>query len=316
VSPSSSAPATTESPALIKAIPARHPWRWVGAAVILACAATFANTLINNKAFQWSFMWGHIFDPPILEGARTTILITILAMVLGVVLGVVVAVMRLSSNPVLAGTAWVYTWFFRAVPRLVLLFTVGNLGVLSKTIDLGLPLDWLWEDLFGIDITFTFVQLDSNTLVRGFMAGLIGLALSEAAYMAEIVRAGILSVDTGQAEAAQALGMSRGLTLRRIVLPQALRVIVPPTGNEAIAMLKDTSLLIAIPVTTELFFQISAVGSRTFQIFPMFVAACLWYLAMASLLMVGQYFLERRFSRGYTGATPAVRVPAGGEGGA
>jgi polar amino acid transport system permease protein len=307
-------PAAPGSPALIKAMPARHPGRWVVAALILAVAATFLNTLINNKAFQWSFLLDHLFDPPILQGARTTVVITVLAMVFGVLLGIAVAVLRLSDNPVLAGTAWFYTWFFRAVPRLVLLFTVGNLGVLSRTIDLGLPLDWLWEDLFGVDLSFAFVRLDSNTLVRGFTAGLIGLALSEAAYMAEIVRAGILAVDTGQAEAAQALGMTRSQTLRRIVLPQALRVIVPPTGNEAIAMLKDTSLLIAVPVTSELFFQISAVGSRTFQIFPMFVAACLWYLAMASLLMVGQYFLERRFARGFNGAT-RTRIPVGGEGG-
>jgi polar amino acid transport system permease protein len=315
VTDQTTAPAAAGSPALIKAVPARHPWRWLVAGLILAVAATFLNTLINNKAFQWSFMWQHMFSRPILEGARTTIVITVLAMLFGVVLGVLVAVLRLSQNPVLAGTAWVYTWFFRAVPRLVLLFTVGNLGVLSRTIDLGLPLDWLWNDIFGIHLTYAFVHLDSNTLVRGFLAGLIGLALSEGAYMAEIVRAGILSVDTGQAEAAQALGMSRGLTLRRIVLPQALRVIVPPTGNETIAMLKDTSLLIAIPVTTELVFQLSAVGARTFQIFPMYVAACLWYLAMASVLMVGQYFLERRFARGYAGMKRTVRVPAGVVGG-
>jgi polar amino acid transport system permease protein len=135
--------------------------------------------------------------------------------------------------------------------------------------------------------------------VTGFVAGLLGLALSEAAYMAEIVRAGIQSVDPGQQEAAQACGMGRGVTLRRIILPQAMRVIVPPTGNETIAMLKDTSLVAFVPVTNELFFQLQAIGARTFQVFPMLVAACLWYLALTSVLMVGQYFLERYFSRGF-----------------
>ena len=131
------------------------------------------------------------------------------------------------------------------------------------------------------------------------MAGLLGLALSEAAYMAEIVRAGMKAVDPGQQEAAHALGMARGTTLRRIVLPQAMRVIVPPTGNETIAMLKDTSLVAFVPVTNELFFQLQAIGARTFQVFPMLVAACLWYLALTSVLMVGQFYVERYFSKGF-----------------
>ena len=157
--------------------------------------------------------------------------------------------------------------------------------------------------------TCAFLGLDGNQIFRGFTAGLIGLALSEGAYMAEIVRAGIQSVDPGQTEAASALGMSRGTTMRRIVLPQAMRVIIPPTGNETIAMLKDTSLLIAVPVTTELNFQLRAIGSRTFQIIPLAVASILWYLALSSVLMVGQYFLERRFSRGFgTRETRAQRV--------
>ena len=135
-------------------------------------------------------------------------------------------------------------------------------------------------------------------ILTGFVAGMLALGLSEAAYMAEIVRAGIQSVDEGQTEAAAALGMSRAQIMRRIVLPQAMRVIIPPTGNETIAMLKDTSLVAFVPVTAELFFQLKAVGSRTFQVFPMYVAACLWYLALTSVLLVGQYYLERHFSKG------------------
>ena len=286
-------------PETIKAVPVRHPGRWVAIVIIAILVAMFVHMLVTNPAFQWGFMFDNMFRPPVIEGARTALLVTILAMILGVALGIVVAVMRLSPNPILSSAAWVYTWFFRAVPRVVLLVLFGNLGILYGRYELGLPFDRQFAHLIGIDLHARFFGLDARTVVTGFMAGLLGLALSEAAYMAEIVRAGIQAVDPGQQEAAQACGMSRGLTLRRIVLPQAMRVIVPPTGNETIAMLKDTSLLAFVPVTNELFFQLQAIGARTFQVFPMLVAACLWYLAMTSVLMVGQYFLERYFSRGF-----------------
>jgi polar amino acid transport system permease protein len=211
----------------------------------------------------------------------------------------VIAVMRLSPNPIVSGAAWVYVWFFRAIPRIVLLFFVANLGALYATYDLGFPFDRQLMGLFGFDGDLRFLGLNGNQIFAGFTAGLIGLVLSEGAYMAEIVRAGIQSVDPGQAEAASALGMSRGATMRRIVLPQAMRVIIPPTGNETIAMLKDTSLLIAVPVTSELNFQLRAIGSRTFQVIPLAVASILWYVGLSSVLMVGQYFLERRYSRGF-----------------
>ena len=292
---------TTQRPAtpeMIKAIPVRHPGRWIASAVIAVLAAMFIHMLVTNPVFQWGFMFDNMFTPAVLRGARTTLIMTVLAMVLGVLLGIVLAVMRLSPNPVVSGAAWGYVWFFRAIPRIVLLFFIANLGALYATYDLGFPFDQQLMSLFGFEGDWRFLSLDGNQIFVGFTAGLLGLALSEGAYMAEIVRAGIQSVEPGQAEAASALGMSRGKTTRRIVLPQAMRVIIPPTGNETIAMLKDTSLLIAVPVTAELSFQLRAVGSRTFQIIPMAVAAILWYLALTSLLMVGQYFLEKRFSRG------------------
>jgi polar amino acid transport system permease protein len=303
-------------PEAIRAVPVRHPGRWVAIVVIAILVAMFVHMLVTNPAFQWGFMFDNMFRPPVIEGVRTALLVTILAMLLGVALGIVIAVMRLSPNPVLSSTAWVYTWFFRAVPRVVLLVLFGNLGILYARYELGLPFDRQLAHLAGIDLHARIFGMDARTLVTGFMAGLLGLALSEAAYMAEIVRAGIQSVDPGQQEAAQACGMSRGLTLRRIVLPQAMRVIVPPTGNETIAMLKDTSLLAFVPVTNELFFQLQAIGARTFQVFPMLVAACLWYLAMTSVLMIGQFFLERYFSRGFgTGGRQArARVRAGSVG--
>lgn len=281
-------PASPARPETIQAVPVRHPGRWVAIAVIALLAAMFVNMLVTNPVFNWSFMVQNMFRSPVLEGVRTTLIMTILAMVVGIVLGVVMAVMRLSPNPIVRYAAWLYVWFFRAVPRFVLLVICGGLGLFYNPYTFGLPF-----------LHVTFFSLDANTISKGFTAGLIGLGLSEGAYMAEIVRAGLTSVDGGQTEAAQALGMSRMMTLRRVVLPQAMRIIVPPTGNETIAMLKDTSLLLAVPVTNELFFQLEAIGNRTFQVAPMLVAACLWYLALSSILMVGQYFLERRFSRGF-----------------
>ncbi|MFI7522153.1 amino acid ABC transporter permease [Micromonospora globbae] len=288
-------------PEPIRAVPVRHPGRWVTVAVLAVLAAMFVHVLVTNDAFNWSFMVDKMFRPPIIEGLlRGTVLMTVSAMVIGVALGVVVAIMRLSDNPILRGVAWLYTWFFRAVPRLVLLAVFGNIGILWSRIEFGVPFDTQLGQLFGIDnLQLRLFGFSSRDILTGFMAGLLGLALSEAAYMAEIVRAGIQSVDPGQTEAAQALGMSRGQLLRRVVLPQAMRVIIPPTGNETIAMLKDTSLLLYVPVSVELFFQLDAVGKRTFQIFPMYVAACLWYLFLTSILLVGQYFLERHFGKGY-----------------
>jgi len=303
-------------PEAITAVPVRHPGRWVATVVLAIVAAMFVHMLVTNDAFQWRFMLDNMFRPPVIEGVRTSLLLTVLSMVIGVALGIVIAMMRLSPNPILSGAAWLYTWFFRAVPRIVLLILFGNLGILYASYGFGLPFDRQLGDLVGIDLNARLFSLDARTILTGFMAGLLGLALSEAAYMAEIVRAGMKAVDPGQQEAAHALGMTRGATLRRIVLPQAMRVIVPPTGNETIAMLKDTSLVAFVPVTNELFFQLQAIGARTFQVFPMLVAACLWYLAMTSVLMVGQYFLERYFSRGFGTGGRQPRIRAAGPGGA
>jgi polar amino acid transport system permease protein len=297
-------------PEPIQAVPVRHHSRWVAVAAIAILAAMFVHLLVTNKSFQWRFMVDNMFRPPVMEGVRGTILLTVFSMLIGVVLGITIAIMRLSSNPILSGMAFLYTWFFRAVPRLVLAVLFGGLGTLWPRIGLGLPFDTYIGRLFGIhDLHARIFDVNANNLLSGFVAGMLALALSEAAYMAEIVRAGIQSVDVGQGEAAEALGLTRGQTLRRVVLPQAMRVIVPPTGNETIAMLKDTSLVAYTPVTTELFFQLQAVGHRTFQVFPMLVAACLWYLFLSSILMVVQYFVERHFSRGYGArASLALRI--------
>ena len=290
---------TEDRPGTIDAVPVRHPGRWVMVVVIAALAFLLVRLLVTNDAFNWSFVLEAMVQSPVLNGlVMGTLLGTAGAMVIGVFLGIALAVMRLSANPVLSGVAWAYTWFFRAVPRLVLLTIMGALGVLFPQ---GLNLIPFGNDLAhlfgGGDLAFG--TIDANQVFVGVLGGIIGLGLSEAAYMAEIARAGILSVDPGQREAACALGMSNGKAMRRVVLPQAMRVIVPPTGNETIAMAKDTSLLIGIPVSTELFFQLTSIGSRTYETFPVLVAAVLWYLVVCSVLMVIQSRLEARFGRGF-----------------
>ncbi|MBC7557867.1 MAG: amino acid ABC transporter permease [Dermatophilaceae bacterium] len=315
-----STPSTTDRPGLIEARPVRHPWRWVAIAVIGLLAAMLANMVFTNPAWDWGFVFKAMIQTPVLRGLYIgTLLTTVLAMAVGIVGGVLTAVMRLSDNPILSAVAWVFTWFFRGIPRYVLLFTMGALGVLfQQGLGLGIPFDWKIQQLLGISGSWRFATLDANALFSGLFGAVLGLGLSEAAYMSEIARAGILSVDKGQAEAAEALGMSSGKSMLRIVLPQAMRVIVPPTGNETIAMVKDTSLLIALPLSTELFFQLSAIGSRTYKVFPAAVAASLWYLAITSILMVGQYYLERHFGRGFGQKKPKDKrfARAGGMGGA
>jgi polar amino acid transport system permease protein len=280
-----------DRPDPIKAIPVRHPGRWLAVVAILIVIAMFVNSVVTNSNWQWQFQWDNAFNPPVVQGVWTTLWLTAVAMLAGVVLGIVLAIMRLSPNPVLSGSAWFYIWVFRGTPVLVQLVVWAQLGSLYRKISVGIPFGPEW------------FSMSTRDLVPNVMAALLGLGLNEAAYMSEIIRAGILSVDEGQGEAAAALGLSRMQTMRRIVLPQAMRVVVPPTGNETISMLKTTSLVSAVPYS-ELFFQTSSIGSRTFQVFPMLVTASLWYLAMTSVLMVGQYYIERYYARGSVRTLP------------
>lgn len=291
-----------ERPGPINAVPVRHPGRVVAVVLVVMLVAMLVDQLINNPAFDWPFTWAAMNHPPVVTGfIQGTVLVTVLAMVLGVSLGVVLSVMRLSPNPVLRGVAFVYTWFFRAIPRYVLLAIMGAAGVFFEggMIPIGVPYDEQILALFGIEGTLRLGYLDANRLFNGLAGAVLGLGLSEAAYMAEIARSGILSVDRGQQEAASALGMNQGQTMRRIVLPQAMRVIVPPTGNETIAMFKDTSLLMAIPLSTELFFQMRQIGIQYYNMMPAYVGATIYYLVTLTILMIGQSYLERHFGRGY-----------------
>ena len=251
----------------------------------------FAHWLVATKGLHWDVVRHYLFNSSIVQAARRTIVLTILAMLIGVVLGIVLAVMRLSPNPIVSGAAWLYIWFFRGTPVLVQVLFWYNLPAVMKSLSLGVPFGPSW------------FHTDPKTVITQFGAALLGLGLNEAAYMAEIARAGIISVDEGQTEAAQALGMTRLLTMRRIVLPQAMRVIIPPTGNETISMLKTTSIVSVIGYA-ELTFTAQIIGSRTFQVIPLFLTISLWYLAMTSVLYVGQFYLERYFARGSARALP------------
>jgi polar amino acid transport system permease protein len=280
----------------IKAVPVRHPGRWVGVVIVAVLAAMLINSFFTNSQYQWHEQWHYIFTRPILDGVRTTLELTVASMAIGIVGGTLLAVGRLSPNPVIAAASWFYVWFFRGTPVLVQILIWFNLAYLFPHISFGIP--------FGP----TFVTGSTNKLIADITAGILALGLNEAAYMSEIVRAGILSVDEGQAEAASALGMSHGLVMRRIVLPQAMRVIVPPTGNETISMLK-TSSLVAFIAVPELLQQTQNIINATYITVPLFLMASIWYLAMTSVLTVGQFYLERYFGRGSSRGAPAATLP-------
>jgi polar amino acid transport system permease protein len=287
---------TRTDAAEIKAVPVRHPGRWAATAGIAVLAAMLINSFVANDAYGWSVIWQYAFTDPILHGVVLTLELTAAAMAIGILGGILLAVMRLSPNPVLSSVSWVYIWGFRGTPVLVQILLWYNLSFLYPHLSLGIP--------FGP----TFVTGDTNELIGGITAGILALGLNEAAYMAEIVRAGILSVETGQSEAAAALGMGRGLVMRRIVLPQAMRVIIPPTGNETISMLKTSSLVSTIAVA-ELLKQTQFIINRNFQAIPLLLMASLWYLALTSVLTVGQYYLERHYGRGSATGQPEVSLP-------
>jgi polar amino acid transport system permease protein len=277
--------AKTEPPGEIQAVPVRHPFRWIAAAIVALIAVSLARSVFTNPRFQWGVVGDFLFDHRVLHGVLVTLELTVLAMAIGIAGGVIIALMRLSPNPMLRGGSSFYIWFFRGTPVLVQIVFWFYIAALYPSIDLGIP--------FGP----SFIHLNANTLVTRFAAGTLALGLNEAAYMSEIVRAGIISVDEGQMDAAQALGMSRLQTMRRIVLPQAMRVIVPPTGNETISMLKTTSLVYVIALS-ELFYTVQLIYAVNYKTIPLLIVASIWYLFMTSILTIGQHYIERYYGRG------------------
>jgi polar amino acid transport system permease protein len=269
-----------------KVVPVRYWERWLMAAVVLVGVAMAINALVTEKGFHFGVVGQYFFSSTILSGVVLTIELTLGSMAIGIVLGIILAVLRMSKNPILAGVSSAYIWFFRGTPLLVQIIFWYNLAALLPRIGIGIP--------FGPQ----FVSGSVNTLIAPITAALLGLGLNEGAYMSEIVRAGMLSVGNGQVEAAQSLGMTQSQTFRKIVLPQAMRVIVPPTGNQVIGMLKGTSLVSVIAIA-ELLYSAQIIYSNNYQTIPLLIVASLWYLVMTTVLSVGQHFLERKYGRGY-----------------
>ncbi|MFD5662306.1 amino acid ABC transporter permease [Streptomyces hirsutus] len=280
--PDATPPAGSEA---IKAVPVRHPGRYVSAAVALALLGSVVYAFAQGK-INWGAIPEYFFDDRIIDGVLNTLLLTVLSMVIGIAGGILLAVMRLSKNPVTSSIAWFYIWFFRGTPVLVQLFVWFNLGLVFEYISLGPVYKDYW-----------------SSFMTPLLTALLGLGLNEAAYMAEICRAGLLSVDEGQTEASHALGMSHTKTLRRIVIPQAMRVIVPPTGNEVINMLKTTSLVSAVQFY-DLFKEAQDIGQNAGSTVEMYFLAAAWYLIMTSILSVGQYYVERYYARGSSRSLP------------
>ena len=270
----------------IKAIKLRHPWRTVAAVLLVVIFVFVIIDAAFRPAYDWPAVGTYLFDRRISQAAVVTLQLTVYSMVIAIILGVILAVMRLSPNPVVKSLAWFYLWVFRGTPVYVQLTIWGLISLIYSSIDIGIPFMDPW------------VSFSTNAALSTFTIAIIGLALNEAAYMAEIVRAGLLAVDPGQEEAATALGMSWSQTMTRVILPQSMRVIIPPTGNEVISMLKTTSLVTAVPFSFELFTRSRDISAETFNPIPLLIVASIWYLFFTSILMVGQYFLEKRFARG------------------
>lgn len=273
-------------------VPLRHYGRWAVAAILAILLCGLVASAVTNSRFQWSVVGRYLFNDAILSGLLVTIWLTIAAMVIGIALGAVVALMRISGNPVLASVAYGYVWLFRGTPLLVQLIFWFNLSALYPQITIGFP--------FGPSLG----SFDANRFITVYVAALLGLGLNEGAYMSEIVRSGLSSVPPGQREAAQALGMSGSRIMGRVILPQAMRVIIPPTGNQLIGMLKTTSLVSVIALA-ELLYSAQLIYTANFQTIPLLLVASIWYLVLTTILSVGQYFLERYFTKSERRTVPS-----------
>ncbi|MCX4913103.1 amino acid ABC transporter permease [Streptomyces sp. NPDC060011] len=289
----------------LEVVPVRNYGRWIAAALSLLALAGLVGSLAKNRNLHWNVIGDYLFAPLIFDGLTTTLWLTAAAMALGLGIGTMIAVMRLSTSPVLYGLATFFVWIFRGTPLLVQIIFWGYAAALYQYVKIGVP----FTDI-------TFFQAETNSLLTPAIAALLALGLNEAAYASEIVRAGIQSVDPGQAEAAHSLGMRPALTTRRIVLPQAMRVIIPPMGNETINMLKMTALVSVISAH-DLMSNIQDVYAQNYQVIPMLVVASIWYLILVTLLSVPQAWLERRYGRGTARAghvSPLNRMLGGAAG--
>lgn len=277
--------ASNSSP--LKLAPRRHYAQVIGAVVVLLLAFLLVQSLALNENMQWSTVWQYLWNDQVRQGIVTTLVLTVVCMVMGTVLATVLAVMRLSKNRVLSTVAFCYIWFFRGTPLLVQLIFWYNLAALFPVLGIGIP------------FTSISAGVSTNVVITAFVAAVLGFTLNEAAYMSEIVRAGIQSVNVGQREAALSTGMTERQCMARIVLPQAMRVIVPPTANQAIGLLKATSL-VAFIAGGDLLSAVQDIYAVNFAVIPLLVVASIWYLVIVSVASVGQYYLERRVGKGFT----------------
>ncbi|GMB80031.1 amino acid ABC transporter permease [Shinella zoogloeoides] len=255
---------------------------WIGGVALAILAVVFLQVLVTNQNMQWAVVAEYMFSPVILSGLGMTLLLTVLAMVLGLAIGIVLAIMRLSASRIFQSVSWGWIWFFRGVPPLVQMIFWYNLALLLPEISIGIP--------FGGP---KLVAWNTNELITPFSAAIMGLAFTESAYAAEMIRAGIQAVSAGQTEAAATLGMTRGQTLRRIVLPQALRIVIPPIGNDTISMLKFTSL-VSVLALPDLLYSAQMVYARTYQTVPLLLVATIWYLVLTTVLTVVEHAVETR----------------------
>lgn len=266
-----------------------HPAQWIITAVVVVLVLNFGQTLFTNPAWEWQRVGHWFFSPAIVTGIWLTLAATAISAVVSFLGGIVVALGRLSSNPVLSGVSWLYIWIFRSVPLILVLIFLYNLGNLYPSIGIGIP--------FGPQF-----QVKTVSVLSDLTLGVIGLSLSEIAYSAEVVRSGILSVDQGQHEAAKALGLSRSRQFSRIVLPQALRTIVPAYVNQVVGLIKSSSLLFYVSLL-DLFGVVQNLGSTyPSDVIPLLVVATIWYLIFTSLISIAQFYIERHYAKG------AVRV--------
>lgn len=276
----------------IEAVPLRHYKRWAGALLLLLFFISFVVDAAHREAYDWSAYRTYIFDSRVLIASLVTLELTVLSMVFAILLGIVLGVMRRTDNQVFKGFAWLFIWIFRGTPVYVQLVFWGLFSTIYKKIYVGVPFISINDFQFGFHIS-----VSQNASL--FWIAVLGLTLNESAYMAEIVRGGLLAVDTGQEEAAKSIGMSAWQRMRYIIIPQAMRVIIPPTGNEVISMLKTTSLVTAVPLVTDLYARTRDISNETYNPIPLLLVACTWYLIFTTLLMIAQYFLEKRFGRGF-----------------
>lgn len=265
-------------------VPLRHPWRWVGAGLMLFVLLSIADLLVTNERWQWHTVWQYLFSEPILLGVANTLILTVLAEVVGISFGIVLAVLRLSDNPLLSWSSAAFTWIFRGIPPLVMILFIYFFSALVPVLSIGIP--------FGPSVEV----VKTNTVITQMFAAVVGLGLAQAAYVSEIVRSGILSVSPGQTRAALALGMTPLQAMRKIVFPQAMRVVVPPLGNEVISMVKATSL-VSVIAYMELLTTVQVIYARTFEQIPMLMVAVIWYAIITSVLTVIQSQMERRLNR-------------------